>query len=611
MGKITKKGTRGYAVNYITRNSALKKLQLTLPEFRKICILKGVYPRNPKKKVKGKDKTYYYKKDIIFLMHDPLIKKFREHRAWKKKVKKAKAKNEKNSVESLMENKPSYSLNHLIKERYPTFLDAVRDLDDALCMIFLFANMPSSKKIHQWRIEKCQRLSLEFQYYIIKTFSLRKVFISIKGIYYQAEIFGELVTWIVPFKYTQKISKNVDYKVMLSFLEFNEVLLSFINFKLYHSLGMTYPPVFDTVKFENGEYLSALNSISLTDSNANGQPNIVEDVKKSIATELDKTKNFELKKKSKERIKSLSKALVGVDEGSSEEDKEVVENESVKEPQNEENETLDDFGDEQTKKLLLDQKFYTGLFKECVFWISREVPKDSLEFIIKSFGGKALWDGEGSVIKNEEDESITHHIVDRGTIPKNKIMSRDYVQPQFVYDCVNAKVLLPVDKYAPGVKLPPHLSPFVDYEKEMYIPDYKKELDYYYKKSIGEKVDYFLQNENTEKVPEVEEVSEEELDEERYERELKAEKEGSLTVKPTKSKKRKRVEDLTVSEENEQAKTSISLLPRKQRRLLQRIEYGQKTKKGEVDKKVLKKQKLNSKEAFINNGIIQYTNNKE
>jgi pescadillo protein len=481
-------------------------------------------------------------------------------------------------------------------------------------MIFLFANMPSSKKIHQWRIEKCQRLLLEFQYYIIKTNSLRKVFISIKGLYYQAEIFGELVTWIVPFKYTQKVSKNVDYKVMLSFLEFYEVLLSFINFKLYHSLGLTYPPIFDPIKLANGEYLSALNSITLTDSNANGQPNIVEDVKKSIDTELDKTKKFELKKKSKERIKSLSKALVGVDEQSSEEDKEVIDTESVQEPQNEENETLDDFGDEQTKKLLLDQKVYTGLFKGLVFWISREVPRDSLEFVIKSFGGKVSWDGEGSVIENEEDESITHHIVDRGTIPTNKIISRDYVQPQYVYDCVNAKVLLPVDKYIPGVKLPPHLSPFVDYEKELYVPDYKKELDFYYKKSIGEKVESFLPSENTENVPEVEEFSEEELDEERYERELKAEKEGTLTEKPTKTnkaKKRKRDESLLENEEKEQAKTSISLLPRKQRRLLQRIEYGQKTKKGEVDKKELKKQKLKSKEALINNGIIQYTTNKD
>jgi len=102
------------------------------------------------------------------LLHDPLIKRFREHRAWKKKVKKAKAKKENEQVNSLIENKPSYSLNHLVKERYPTFIDAVRDLDDALSMIFLFANMPSTKKIHQWRIEKCQRLTLEFQHYILK-----------------------------------------------------------------------------------------------------------------------------------------------------------------------------------------------------------------------------------------------------------------------------------------------------------------------------------------------------------------------------------------------------------------------------------------------------------
>jgi len=39
---------------------------------------------------------------------------------------------------------------------------------------------------------------------------------------------------------------------------------------------------------------------------------------------------------------------------------------------------------------------------------------------------------------------------------------------------------------------------------------------------------------------------------------------------------------------------------------LQRIEYGQKKKQGEVDKKELKKQQLESKEAIIQSGIIQY-----
>lgn len=94
----------GASTNYISRNQALKKLQMTLKDFRweialqmcpvffnpnyfrRICIIKGIYPHEPRhqKKVnKGstETKTWYYQKDILFLQHEPILNKFREYKA--------------------------------------------------------------------------------------------------------------------------------------------------------------------------------------------------------------------------------------------------------------------------------------------------------------------------------------------------------------------------------------------------------------------------------------------------------------------------------------------------------------------------------------------------
>lgn len=109
--------------------------------FRKLCILKGIYPREPRKKPQGANKTYYFLKDIQFMLHDPIIPVLREQRAWKKKLKRAIAKQDNVKAEMLKANRPTYTLNHLIKERYPTFVDAIRDLDDALCLLHLVSTI--------------------------------------------------------------------------------------------------------------------------------------------------------------------------------------------------------------------------------------------------------------------------------------------------------------------------------------------------------------------------------------------------------------------------------------------------------------------------------------
>ena len=142
MGRKIKAGTKGAAAQYITRSNAIRRLQLTLQDFRRLCILKGVYPREPKKKLKGTDKTYFHLKDLKILEHDVLLSKFMDIKAHLKKYKKLQGQKEFKKAEELKEERPRYSLSHVIKERYPTFQDALKDLDDALCLLSLFANFP-------------------------------------------------------------------------------------------------------------------------------------------------------------------------------------------------------------------------------------------------------------------------------------------------------------------------------------------------------------------------------------------------------------------------------------------------------------------------------------
>ncbi|XAR51908.1 hypothetical protein NMG60_11006704 [Bertholletia excelsa] len=443
------KKKEGNAARYITRSQAVKQLQVSLPVFRRLCILKGIFPREPKKKVKGNHHTYYHVKDIMFLKHEPLLEKLRDIRAYDKKVKKALSKKNRDLAERLLTRKPTYTLDRLIRERYPSFIDALRDLDDCLTMVHLFAALPAieREKIEVKCIHNCRRLSHEWQAYISRTHKLRKTFISVKGIYYQAEVEGQKITWLTPHALQQVVPEDVDYNIMLTFLEFYETLLAFVNFKLYHSINMKYPPILDPRLEALAADLYALSRVF----DANGRATALESYTGSQEAE-SQLKGNELGE-SELRLAQLQYQLPSNEPGAL---MHLVEDASG-----------EDEDDEETKEC-------KSLFKNMKFFLSREVPRESLLFVIPAFGGVASWEGEGAPF-NESDQSITHQIVDR-PLQGRRFLSREYVQPQWVYDCVNARIILPVENYIVGRVPPPHLSPFVDNEAEGYVPEYAETI---------------------------------------------------------------------------------------------------------------------------------------
>jgi pescadillo len=134
--------------------------------------MKGIYPIEPKHKKKVNkgsttNKTFYYLKDINYLAHEPIINKFREFKTYVKRLRRAEGRRDKKSMRRIRDNKPFYRIDHIVKERYPTFMDAIGDLDDCLSLMFLFAILPKSKRVYVERIQMCRQLSCMFKNFIL------------------------------------------------------------------------------------------------------------------------------------------------------------------------------------------------------------------------------------------------------------------------------------------------------------------------------------------------------------------------------------------------------------------------------------------------------------
>ncbi|KAI8800021.1 Pescadillo N-terminus-domain-containing protein [Cladochytrium replicatum] len=644
MVNIKKKGESGAVTNYITRAQAIKKLQVSLAQFRRLCILKGIYPREPnnKKKVgKGSTapRTYYYRKDILFLLHEPLLAKFREHRVHERKISKAISKEEWTTAKSLQVNRPGYKLDHIIKERYPSFVEALCDMDDALCMIFLFATLPvDHKNVPREALNKSRRLAAEFQRYVVHTQCLRKTFLSIKGIYYQVIIHGQEINWMVPYQFAQELPVDVDFRVMGTFLELYQTLAEFALYKLYTEENLVYPPTIDmqkdadrlrTVqqvirkikeKDDDGSEMAVDEPTETTTESAGFEDAMQEDDDDDIQD--DETIAAEGEEKDEDGMDADALAAPAVSRKINDVttfDQLVASHESVNQLRN--------------------------LFSKCYFWLSREVPRQSLEFVIRSLGGTCGWDstsGTGSPIR-EIDQRITHHIVDRPPTTasgapeqkkkKNQLRYdyREYPDPlrrrriqniptadqylecwlqsstkcikKWVYDCINAGRLLSTKAYKEGAVLPPHLSPFVKGEEGEYVPEEAYKLLARQEDDLAEELGEEEQKEADGMTEATAERDDDEDEEESHEAEIAAETSGVSfsdysKQKPGKANEQRHPEDKRKSAEDEKRDLAVMMMSKKNRKMYTAILRKQKGKEEEADKLKQRKEALKNEKKF-------------
>lgn len=245
---------------------------------------------------------------------------------------------------------------------------------------------------------------------------------------------------------------------MLTFLEVYTTLLGFVFFKLYTDDNLVYPPKLDLQRDGAGAGIGAL----LLEE-ANPSLSIQQPAEGEASTSAATTKDV------RRAIKSIAANPVDGAAAAAEEDAAMVEDApAVDAVETTADDVTDGAAAAEGALVPSDADSRPTLFAPFFFYLSREVTRPTLEFVIRSFGGQVGWDpilGAGSPFL-ESDPRITHHVVDRPVVAGAPAVEypgkRVLVQPQWVVDSINARRLLPTGPYGPGMTLPPHLSPFVD-----------------------------------------------------------------------------------------------------------------------------------------------------
>lgn len=258
---------------------------------------------------------------------------------------------------------------------------------------------------------------------------------------------------------------------MLTFLELYQTLLGFVLFKLYTDSSLVYPPPLDMKKYDGG---AGVGAFSLQETVKPGD---------SLPAKV-KIVDVEGRKVTTKDVRQTIKDIASNDASS--QDVEMAQPESAVEAEDEDfvprTSATTEAASLPTLKTLesLPASISTTLFSSCTFFLSRETSRPIFEFLVRSFGGRIGWEdssGSGSPYTSNDD-AITHVIIDRPLVEptdeseddRRRRLSRKYVQPQWVVDCINAGKIILEDDYAQGKSLPPHLSPFGEYYEGAYNP---------------------------------------------------------------------------------------------------------------------------------------------
>lgn len=519
---------------------------------------------------------------------------------------------------------PTYTLHHLVKERYPRFVDALSDLDDALTLTYLFAALPSGTAVKPKYIGKAKLMAAAWGAYCATTSSITKSFISIKGVYMEASIQGVDIRWIVPHAFTQYMPEDVDFRVMGTFFEFYETMLKFVLFKLYNDIGIRFP---FSVKDLGGEAVGSTSAIlgtnlrALTNalnSTSGAISNVVSEAVEKESKDLNNSapKSKEDKKKSKELVKSVGAALNQLKgEDSDDESGDDDDDDDSVDVAGPLQAALENVADEEARTSIpglsdgaVDEDVLKRkrLFQGLTFFLSREIPRGYLELVCLAYGAIVGWEGEDSPI-DMKDPSITHHIVDRPRLPNSYDTlpkSREYIQPQWILDCANFLFILPIARYAVGATLPPHLSPWVDDEEEGYKPKYAEEIE---RLKNGESVDpeeNMETDDATGKSEESAKVVSEDIEEPPKEKEESSdepedeEEEDEAKLQARKDRKRKK-------DEEEAHKLAKTMMNRKAAHLYGRMQHGIARKQAKVDELHKRRKELDMRESLKQNDPLR------